>query len=342
MRIKKKRGTSGVKRYSKIRRNSHLIVVTPSLICRILGTLLGLCFFMGLISFLFFRQTEQPRTSIIIKVYNHREDRLMVMDMEEYLVGVVAGEMPASYELEALKAQAVAARTYAYHNIIASPCGRMGADVCTDSGHCQAYCDLEARKEKWGGNFENYENKIKEAVYATAGEIMVYDGEPIEALYHSTSGGRTEDVENVYKEALPYLRGVSSPGEEDAPRYTRIVTISASAFVEKLKAINDQTDCKAKTLKDSINDPVRFGSGRVDTIEIGGISFTGKQISKAFGLSTTYFHIDVKSNTVTITTHGYGHGVGMSQVGANAMAEEQHTYKEILLHYYTGVEIQTL
>ena len=319
-----------------------MIVITPGHLYRVVGILLALCLLTGLLSFLFFRP-EAPRTThITVMVYNHREERLMEMEMEEYIVGVVAGEMPISYGVEALKAQAVAARTYTYHNMLFCPCGREGADVCTDSGHCQAYCDVEARKAKWGDNFGQYEQKLEQAVYATAGEVMVYDGEPIEALYHSTSGGRTEDVENVYKEALPYLRGVDSPGEEDAPRYQRTVTVDASTFVKKLKAVNNKMDCSVKTLKDSIEEAVRFGSGRVDTINIGGVDFTGRQISKAFALSTTFFAIEISGNCVSIITHGYGHGVGMSQVGANAMAREQYAYCEILLHYYTGVDIVTI
>lgn len=277
-------------------------------------------------------------SNMTIRVYNHRTDTVETMPLETYILGVLAGEMPASYQLEALKAQAVAARTYAYAKILGGGCDRKDTDICTDSSHCQAYCDQQARREKWGDHFQTNEAKLTQAVNETAGQILLYDGKPIDALFHSTSGGRTEDVENVYANALPYLRGVESKGEEGAPRFERTMTFSIQTFKDKLAQVNDKVRWD-RTISESIGQAKRFASGRVDTIELGGQTFTGKQVRAAFGLDSTNFTIAVEDQTIAITTRGYGHGVGMSQVGADAMAKQGSSYRDILLHYYTGVEI---
>ena len=277
--------------------------------------------------------------SMAITVWNHTEEKLETMDLETYTLAVLAGEMPASYEAEALKAQAVAARTYAYGKLSGKKCNRHGADVCTDSGHCQAYCDAKARAEKWGSNAVQNEQKLKEAVSQTAGLVILYDGKPIDALFHSTSGGQTEDVENVYSQALPYLRSVESAGEESAPRYARTMQFTKKAFVQKLKAENAKVNCTEKKLEDQIGAIKRYDSGRVESIVIGGQTLSGRQMRAIFALDSTNFTVEVTDGAVLIHTKGYGHGVGMSQVGANAMARGNHSFEEILHHYYTGVTI---
>ena len=342
MRIQKRRKSAGTRRLNRARRSRYL-VVTPRILLRVGCAALAFLLLIGLFSFLFFKPKGHPASKVTIKVYDHRKDQVVMMDMEEYITCVVAGEMPISYEPEALKAQAVAARTYAYRKMMQSPNGdKDGATVCTDSGHCQAFSDISNRKERWGSNFEANEAKLEQAIYDTAGIIMTYGGKPIDALYFSTSGGRTEDVENVYSEALPYLRGVDSPGEEDAPRFANTITVKIADFIKKLKTENKKVNLTAKNLTKSIQQPVRFTSGRVDTIKIGAASFTGKDISRLFALGTTYFSISVQGQDVIITTHGYGHGVGMSQVGANAMAKGKSSYQEILCHYYTGIALSTI
>ncbi len=341
MRIRKKRSKPGIRRL-RAARKSKFFVITPRAMMRVAGAVLAFLLLVGVFSLLFFNKKKYPASNVTLKVYDHRNDQVVVMDLEAYIVCVVAGEMPISYEPEALKAQAVAARTYAYRKIQQGSCGRSGADVCTDSGHCQAFSDLQSRKQRWGDNFDANEAKLEQAVYATAGIIMTYGGKPIDALYFSTSGGRTEDVENVYSEALPYLRGVESPGEEDAPRYQSTQSFKSADFIKTLKQANAKTGITVKNLAKNIKEPVRFPSGRVDTIKIGTATFTGKTISRLFSLGTTYFSIAVHAQDVIITTHGYGHGVGMSQVGANAMAKGNSTYDQILRHYYTGIALSPI
>lgn len=275
-----------------------------------------------------------------IKVLDTAHDnKVLEMPLEEYIVGVVSAEMPVSYEPEALKAQAVAARTYTYDKMLGSGCDRSEAVICTDSGHCQAFCDEAGRREKWGKSFEKNEAKLRQAVEETKGMVLEYDGAPIVALFHSTSGGRTEDVENVYKNALPYLRGVDSPGEESAPRYQRTVSISKQEFVKKLMEEDEKAEVTEKNIAESIGTYQRTASGRVQTVEIGKTKFAGKQIRALFTLDSTDFTFAFDEENVQITTKGYGHGVGMSQVGANAMAKEGKNYEEILTHYYTGVTL---
>ena len=284
------------------------------------------------------KQTEIMSETIKVLDTAH-DDKIVEMPLEEYIVAVVSAEMPVSYELEALKAQAVAARTYTYDKMLGNGCGRSEAVICTDSGHCQAFCDEEGRRKKWGDSFEKNEEKLRQAVEETKGQVLEYDGAPIVALFHSTSGGRTEDVENVYKNALPYLRGVDSPGEESAPRYQRTVSISKEEFVQKLMEEDEKAEVTEKNIADSIGAYQRTASGRVQTVEIGKTKFNGKQIRALFTLDSTDFTFAFEKENVQITTKGYGHGVGMSQVGANAMAKEGKSYEEILTHYYTGVTL---
>lgn len=261
------------------------------------------------------------------------------MPLEEYIVCVVSAEMPVSYEPEALKAQAVAARTYTYDKMLGGQCDRSEAVICSDSGHCQAYCDEQGRRKKWGRAFEQNEAKLRQAVEQTKGQVLEYDGAPIVALFHSTSGGRTEDVENVYKNALPYLRGVDSPGEETAPRYQRTVTVSKEEFVQKIMDTDPSAGIDEKNVDASIGAFERTASDRVQSVMIGKAKLTGKQIRALFTLDSTDFSFAFDATNVLITTKGYGHGVGMSQVGANAMALAGKTYEEILTHYYTGVTL---
>lgn len=316
-----------------------------------IGRMIG-CFFVlvCLFSSLQLAKREEPEQappqivvqSVPITVWDHTKQKLETMDLETYTLAVLAGEMPASYDLEALKAQAVAARTYAYGKLCGKKCNRHGADVCTDSGHCQAYSDQTARAKKWGSNAAKNEQKLTKAVSETAGLVILYNGKPIDALFHSTSGGQTEDVENVYSQALPYLRSVQSTGEESAPRYQRTMQFSKKAFVQKLKAENAKVNCTEKNLAKSIGQPKRYASGRVESIVIGKQTFTGKQMRALFALDSTNFTIQVTGDNVLIHTKGFGHGVGMSQVGANAMAKEKHGFEEILHHYYTGVTITSI
>jgi stage II sporulation protein D len=341
MRIGRRRVATARIRRARAFKKRVAVVAVPGAVMRVAGCLLAFLLLTGVFSYLLFKP-EAPKPVLYILLYDHRSETVAQVDIEEYLVGVLAGEMPASYELEALKAQAVAARTYTYRKMRQNSCGREGAHVCTDSGHCQAYSDIGARQTRWGENFEGNEAKIRQAIIETRGQIMLYDDKPIDALYHSTSGGRTEDVENVYAAALPYLRGVESPGEEDAPRFSSTVTLKASAFIAALKKENAGVKLSASKLVQGIGEPLRFPSGRVDTINVGGAVFTGRDFRRIFNLDSTIFTIAVEDDRVCFSTRGYGHGVGMSQVGANAMAKAGCRFDQILLHYYTGIVIATI
>lgn len=270
-----------------------------------------------------------------VKVYIDGE--IVEMNLEEYLVGVVAGEMPASYEPEALKAQAVAARTYTLHLKHNGGCSaHAGADVCTSSGHCQAYRTEEQMRTSWGSHYDEYYDKIKDAVYSTQGEEIYYEGEEIQVFYFSSSGGMTEDCSNVYQESLPYLVSVDSPGEESYSNYYGQVTVGYDEFVSKMKDFSPSI--RLSGTADDIGEIKRFDSGRVQSIKLGNESFTGREIRSIFGLNSTNFTIKA-TDEITFSTIGFGHGVGMSQTGANEMAKTGADYIEILEHYFTGVTV---
>lgn len=273
-----------------------------------------------------------------LNLYDVKNDKIIKIGLEDYIVGVVAGEMPVTFEPEALKAQAVAARTYTLEKMQnGGSVVKVGADMSTDSSKDQAYSDRAGRQARWGSSFEANEKKVEDAVQATKGQIMVYDGEPIKALFHSTSGGMTEDVENVYSAFLPYLRSVESKGEEDAPHFTGTKTVTADEYISTITKQGGKISGKSPV--GSVGDIKRTASGRVDTIVIGGKSFSGRDIRSFFDLDSTNFTIDLTDSSVTFHTKGYGHGVGMSQTGANAMAKSGSNYVQILKHYYTGVKI---
>lgn len=257
------------------------------------------------------------------------DDKLMQMDVEDYLVGVVAAEMPASYEMEALKAQAVAARTRVSDGrCLSNP----GADVCTNSACCQGYMDEQERQEKWGVDAIEYGARIAEAVEATRGMIMLYDGKPIEVLYHAVSGGMTENVEEVFANALPYLRSVESPGEENASSFETVQVFAKHAIVEAFPDAAQDGKLQLEILE-------RTESGRVAFIRVGRLTMTGRLFRSALNLKSTNFELSERGDEIVITQRGYGHGVGMSQAGANAMALAGSDFETILAHYYTGVTL---
>ncbi|MFZ5975743.1 MAG: stage II sporulation protein D [Bacillota bacterium] len=290
--------------------------------------------------------TPKPESTFVplgvpILVYDHERNRTVEMDLEMYTFNAMSGEMPAGYELEALKAQAVATRTLAVYKMEGHPCGRSGdAAVCTDSTHCQAYVDDATRRKNWGANYEAYCAKLWQAVNATRGEIITYAGEPIEVFFHSTSGGQTEDAQNVFSHGEPYLVSVSSAGEENAPRYKAAVSIPRGQFASKINNLYASAHLTASSLEKNVSITSRYASGRVKTMAAGGATLTGQQMRSLFSLNSTNFTLSFTGGNVVIETLGYGHGVGMSQVGANAMAQKGDDYKTILTHYFQGVEIQ--
>ena len=269
---------------------------------------------------------QDPAT--VLTVVN-RAGNLQQMDLREYLVGVVLAEMPASFESEALKAQAVVARTYTRKRMEGGKHGQ--AAVCMDSGCCQGWRSGEDYLAE-GGKRSAVE-KVRAAVADTDGLVLRYEGKLIDATYFSCSGGVTEDAVAVWGQDVPYLKSVQSPGEEEAPRFTDRVSFSAGEFAGKLGL-------------SAAGDPGNwFGAvtytagGGVETMVIRGKTFSGTQLRSKLGLRSTAFEITVSGDNITVTTRGFGHRVGMSQYGAQAMAQEGHSFSEILAHYYTGTEL---
>lgn len=261
------------------------------------------------------------------------EEQICNMELDEYLLGVLLQEMPASFEQEAKKAQAVVARTYALRTYEKAVKHAQGA-VCTDHTCCQAYID-PADYLANGGTREAVEAAAK-AIADTRDLVLVYGGKLIDATYFSCSGGRTEDAAAVWGADVPYLQSVESPGEENVSYYTDTVYFTAREFAQTLGV-------SLKGLPATwLGSITRTQGGGVATMEIGGKVYPGTVLRQKLGLRSTAFYITAVADTVTITTKGYGHRVGMSQYGADAMAVNGKSYEEILLHYYTGAQLQNL
>lgn len=267
------------------------------------------------------------------KIKVNVQGEIKEMDMEEYLISVVAGEVYPSYNLEALKAQAVAARTYLVYKMERGGCSN-GGDICTESAHCQAYKSNEKMLSGWGEKYDEYYNKIKNAVYETRGEIVLYDNKPINALYHSSSVDKTEDCVAVFGGTYPYLKSVSSTVSTENSEYEKEITFTKKEFLDKIKeSFNVDTD------KIDIKIISYTASGRVSTLKLGEKSVKATALRKCLGLRSTDFTFENEGDKITFIMKGFGHGVGLSQVGAQEMAEQGKTYKEILTHYYTDTEI---
>lgn len=284
-----------------------------------------------------------PKISTI-KVNLLKENAIKEFDLEEYVTGVVAAEMPADFGVEALKAQAVAARTYALAHVAelgGTPCKNgYGASLC-DTVHCQAYMTKEERMKLWSSSSaeKNWE-KIKMAVESTRGKVLIYNnGLVMEPYYFATSSGMTENSEDVFSNKIPYLRSVESPGEEETKNFK-------SSKVFKYKELSEIINNNYKTakvtttnIKEQITVIDRTGAGSVKSIKVGSITMTGSKFRSMLGLKSSNFKIKFNSDNVEVDCSGYGHGVGMSQWGANAMAKEGKGYVEILNHYYQGTNV---
>ncbi len=281
--------------------------------------------------------------SKVISVYFSQEDAVRQVNLEEYLIGVVAGEMPASFEREALKAQAVAARTYIINREKANNKESLelhkGAVICTDSTHCKAYISTEQTKVNWKEQWEENYAKIKSCVEETAGMIITYNNEPISAVFHSTSSGRTENAEDVWGGTVPYLKSVISEGEELSPRYSSTVEVPFSEFQEKLRQQHSDISFHSEPAN-WIEGIERAESGSVKTIRICGKVMKGTEIRQLFGLRSTNFTLGMKDGLIIFQVTGNGHGVGMSQYGANYAAAQGASYEEIIRKYYQGVSLE--
>lgn len=263
------------------------------------------------------------------------------IELETYINGVVAAEMPPSFEIEALKAQAVAARTYILNKQGKENDIHPEADVCTDSSHCKAYISEKEAQLKWGDEWQSlYSPKISKAVSETFGEIVTYNDEPIIAVFHSTSTGKTENSEDVWQSVTPYLRSVDSPGEELSPRYKSQVEFTKEEFKNKIKELNPETSFSGE-VNEWIRNYEYTQGGSVKKVTIGGCAFKGTDIRSKFSLRSADFNIVVKDKVVFYVT-GNGHGVGMSQYGANYQASLGNSYKDILLKYYQNTKIEKI
>ena len=261
------------------------------------------------------------------------------LPLDEYLYGVVSSEMPASFEEEALKAQAVVARTYTIYKILHNN-KHEGANICDDSSCCQAWISKEDRFAKWGKDKEDYWNKIVSAVDSTKGKIVTYNNEPINAFFHSNSGGKTETTLNVWGgDNYPYLQSVATSGEEAYSQYESEAIFTKKEFIDKIKE-NYSNFSIDFTNEDCIKVLEYTESGRIKKIKIGNIEFPGVEVRSIFKLKSANFKISIEEDSIKFEVIGYGHGVGMSQTGADSMAKQGCNYEEIIKHFYTGVEIQ--
>jgi stage II sporulation protein D len=278
------------------------------------------------------KEEEKLYDNIIVKVKREATNKIEEVKLEDYIVGVVAGEMPILFHSEALKAQSVAARSYVLKRIINNK--NKLYDV-VDTVLNQVYLDNEYLKKSWGKNYNHNILKIQNAVFMTKGEYLEYNGEIADALYFSTSNGFTENSEEVFSFEVPYLRSVESVWDANAsPVFNDVKNYTLTEFYNNL-GIKEQSKIKIEIIKKS-------NTGRILELKINNNKMTGSEVASKLKLRSNHFEIKQKAKEVTIKTTGYGHGVGMSQYGAEGMASEGYKYDEILKYYYQGVEIKKL
>ena len=273
------------------------------------------------------RKEDQESIQVMLS-NNSDKSEAFAMDLEDYVIGVVAGEMPASFSMEALKAQAVASRTFAMYKM------SINNDyvLCTTIND-QVYLTMEAMRNKWGDDFLYYYNRVKDAVLATEGEILTFDGNIASTYYFAISNGYTDDALTVFREDKDYLVSVESPWDKNYRAYSSTYTLSKTSFCSKLGITCDTIN---------ISDVVRANNHYVRSITINGTTFTGLEVFNKLSLRSTDFTITVSGDNVSIETLGFGHGVGMSQYGAEGMAADGYTYQDILKYYYLDTEITKL
>ena len=284
-------------------------------------------------------KTDNPSDDTI-SVFMTDDNETEVMDMRDYIIGAVSAEVPASYHKESIKAQALAAVTFAeYRKKNGSNENIGGADISDDSSVHQGYMTKAQMQEKWGDAFDTYYQKISDAVDEVLDKIIIYDGEPIMAAYHAISSGKTESAANVWGEDVAYLQTVDSRWDKDSSRYSSEVIYSASELRKLLENVSgadfrsDESDwVKIKSTSDA---------GTVLEAEVCGVEMTGMEMRKLLSLRSPVFETEYTDGEFVFTVSGYGHGVGMSQNGADSMAQEGYTYDEIIAHYYPGAVIES-
>ena len=275
-----------------------------------------------------------------IKLLHSETMQIEELNIDEYLYGVVSSEMPANFELEALKAQAVVARTYTIYQIIHNSSKHENADICDNYSCCQAWISKEERFSKWNSEeAESNWNKIVQAVNETKGKIVTYNKRPINAFFHANSGGVTESSLNIWSGIdYPYLKSVETSGEEGYTQYASEVILNKQELLEKIQTKYE--DCIIDfEQQDSIKILENTSSGRVKTIKFGNKEIAGTEARTLLGLKSTNFEVARDGENIIFSVTGYGHGVGMSQTGADSLAKQGLKYEEIIKHFYTNVEI---
>lgn len=283
---------------------------------------------------------------VFIKVYMHEQEKIVEMNLEEYIAGVVAAEMPAEFELEALKSQAVAARTYAVKNMQifggSGLASRPGADVSSDYHESQAWLSKEKLKERWGKNYDVYWRKIERAVEETNGQVVTYNGELINAVFHSTSGEHTASAKEVWGFDYPYLVSVPCKWDEKSPRYQERKEFALSDIEQLLGGETQVVAAVQNGSGGAIQVIEKTDSGRIAQIRIGSKILQGLTVRDKLDLRSTNFNAEIRDGKMIFNTIGYGHGVGLCQYGANGMAKAGHDYRQIITTYYTGVALKNI
>ncbi|GAA0468588.1 stage II sporulation protein D [Alkalibacillus silvisoli] len=270
-------------------------------------------------------------SDIMVEVLREATDQIESVPLEDYVALVVASEIPADFEMEALKAQALAARTYIVQRILHDDPEQ--EHHVTDTVEHQVFQSEDELREVWGVDYSGNMNKIDQAVQETAGEVITYDGSPITAAFFSTSNGYTENAEDYWQNEIPYLRSVSSPWDEQSPVYRDQEIFTYQEVLQQLGLEGNSFE---------VTNTTRTESNRIQEITVNGETFSGREIREKLDLRSNDFTIEAKADHIIFKTNGFGHGVGMSQYGANGMAQSGNTYHDIVKHYYQGVEIETL
>ena len=279
---------------------------------------------------------KEKKTDKVFRVLNKSDNTVTEYAVSDYIFGVVAAEMPALYEKEALKAQAVAAYTYALNKLNQNK--DLNYDITNDFNVDQSFITVETAKERWGENADEYTEKIKTAINEVEGLAITYKSEPINAVYHAVSSGKTESCKDIWGKDLPYLQSVSSEDDKLAQNYISEAVFSSEEIKEKL---GEQVDFKGEC-ENWFKESERTIAGSVKFITVCDEKISGSKIRSALNLRSSNFDVKYSDGNFTFLTYGYGHGVGMSQNGANCMAKQGSDYKEILLHYYTNCKIKRI
>jgi len=285
---------------------------------------------------LFVSGKNSNHDSYMITLYNHKTQTTESINLEKYIVGVVCAEMPAVFSTEALKAQSIAARSYALRKINSGSNEHPDSDLCTDYSHCQAYLDEDVLKKNWGKDYEKNYSKIKNAVKATSGEYLAYNGEVAATVFHSCSNGVTEKASDVWGSDYPYLVNVESKGDFERSDYCVSKEITVEEYV---RIISEFSGENLENIKELTGEITLTSGNNIESIELCDKKFRGTDVRKMFGLRSTSFEINFVDDKVIFNMYGNGHGVGMSQYGANSMAEQGNDYTRILSHYYPGTNI---